>query len=443
MSLASKVKKCCFAECYKENLGFWECPSFLFFVMGLFTILMMAITYILSNAYGSPEIVIASLLLVTVVLIIIGYSVSQTVSRIGFAKRTAEYEKRKSESIIANLTDGLVMLSRDLNIIMVNQRAEHYLRQREENLLGKNINNKALFAKYPRLKYFFGYTPPNKTALTKPKKEQVKIAESDEFFDIYTISIIDADRRLLGYIKVIHDVTREKTIDQMKTEFISIASHQLRTPLSGIKWTIELLLNDRLGKATGEQKEALQRMDESNDGLISLVEHLLNVSRIEQGRMKMEITRGNFEGLVLKQIKLLKPKADSKKIKLEFNKSGGEPYLANFDQEKLSFVVQNLIDNAIKYTNTGGKVIIEITKDQPRGEMRLCVKDSGIGIPRDEASKIFSKFFRASNAKTSATEGTGLGLNIAKNIIEKHCGKIWFVSQEHQGTAFYITLPLK
>ena len=442
MTRGDRIKKALFRECYSERLGFWECPSFLFFIMGLFTIAVMTGTYILSSRYGSPEIVIISLIIVTVVLVIVGYLVTQTISRIGMAKRLAEYERKKSESIIANLTDGLVMLSRDKNIIMVNPRAEEYLGIPEEEVLGKKVDDKELLAKYPRLKYFFSWFPRNSRDLTRVEKEEVEIAnDNKEFFDIYTTSVLDRQGKALGIVKTFHDITRDKLIDQMKTEFISIASHQLRTPLAGFKWFIELMLRERVGEITAQQRELLERMEENNESLISLVEHLLNISRIEQGRMDFKFKRGNLASLIRKEIALLEPKAQAKDIKIEFKENREVPEF-KYDEEKVSFVLQNLIDNAIKYTKPGGRAIIKEELKAP-DQVRVAVMDNGIGIDDDSKQRIFSKFFRSSAARVLAPQGTGLGLNIAKNIIDKHKGNIWFDTTIGKGTTFYFTLPLR
>lgn len=443
MTFGERIKKTLFRECYGERLGYWECPSFLFFIMGLFTIAVMTGTYILSSQYGSPEIVIISLVIVTAVLVTVGYLVTQTVSRIGMAKRLAEYERKKSESIIANLTDGLVMLSREKNVIMVNPKAEEYLGVSEEEILGKKVDDKELLVKYPRLKYFFSWFPRSSKDLTKVEKEEVEIAnDNKEFFDIYTTSVLDRQGKALGIVKTFHDITRDKLIDQMKTEFISIASHQLRTPLAGFKWFIELMLRERVGEITAQQRELLEKMEENNESLIDLIEHLLNISRIEQGRMDFKFRRGNFATLIKKEIDILEPKAQAKDIKIEFIKEGKEVPEFKYDEEKISFALQNLIDNAIKYTKPGGRVIIKEELKAP-DQVQVAVTDTGIGIDDGSKKRVFTKFFRSSAARVLAPQGTGLGLNIAKNIIDKHKGKIWFDTNIGKGTTFYFTLPLR
>ena len=443
MTFGERIKKVLFRECYDENLRFWECPGFLFFITGLFTIAVMTGTYILSSRYASPEIVIISLVVVTVVLVIFGYLVTQTISRIGMAKRLAEHERKKSESIIANLTDGLVMLSRDKNIIMVNPKAEEYLGVGEEKILGKKADDKELLQKYPRLKHFFAWFPKDSKDQKKVKKEQVELnSDNKEFFNIYTTYVLDQHGKTLGIVKTFHDVTREKLIEQMKTEFISIASHQLRTPLAGFKWFIELLLKERVGELSKEQREMLEKMEDNNESLISLVEHLLNISRIEQGRMDFKFEKHDITSAIEKEVRLLEPKAQEKDINLEFEEPSDKIPEFKFDGEKMSFVIQNLIDNAIKYTKNGGRVIISVKKGRGN-KVVFRVKDSGIGIDKESQKRVFSKFFRSDEAKVMATQGTGLGLNIAKNVIDKHKGKIWFDSDPGKGTTFSFEIPTR
>jgi len=238
---------------------------------------------------------------------------------------------------------------------------------------------------------------------------------------------------------ILHDITREREIDRMKTEFVSIAAHQLRTPLSAIKWTLRMLLDGDVGQLSQEQAEFLEKGYRSNERMISLINDLLNVARIEEGRFLYSLTYQSLEEIIEKVIEGLSGLVKEKKLKLVFNKPKKTLPKVKVDKEKIELVIQNLLDNAIGFNNSGGQVTISVKCDKMK--LEVMVQDTGVGIPRSQRKRIFAKFFRADNAIKLETEGTGLGLFICKNIIEAHGGKIWFESQEGQGTTFWFTLP--
>ena len=250
---------------------------------------------------------------------------------------------------------------------------------------------------------------------------------------------IKAKSEIIGTLVVLHDVTREKIIERMKTEFVSIAAHQLRTPLSAIKWTLKMLLDGDLGEITEEQREFVNKAYRANERMIKLINDLLNVARIEEGRYLYKLSSLNIEPLVRKIVESLRQEAERKKIKLEFKKPKKKLPKLMLDAEKISLAIQNLVENAIKYTPAGGRVTISLKVENE--EVVFSVKDTGVGIPKEQQDRVFSKFFRGANVMRMETEGSGLGLFITKNIIEAHGGRIWFQSKEGRGTTFYFAIP--
>jgi len=244
----------------------------------------------------------------------------------------------------------------------------------------------------------------------------------------------------LGNLIILHDITREKIVERMKTEFVSISAHQLRTPLSAIKWSLKMLLDGDLGEISLEQKEFIEKAYASNERMIKLINDLLNVTRIEEGRYLFSLSYENIANIIKEQYQTFKELAEKKGLKMELIFKQDKFPLVKVDKEKISLVIQNLIENAIHYTQKGKITITLESKDR---EIIFSVEDTGIGIPKDQQERVFSRFFRAENAILSETEGTGLGLFISKNIIEAHGGKIWFKSEEGKGTTFYFTLPIK
>jgi len=245
----------------------------------------------------------------------------------------------------------------------------------------------------------------------------------------------------LSTLVILHDVTREKLADKLKSEFVTLAAHQLRTPISGIKWSLQTLLDGDLGKLTEKQEEVVKQAFITNNKVINLVNDLLNVAEIEEGRYLNKVVLSNLGEIILSVVEDHRKDLENKNLQVDFLKPEEQLPQVMLDIEKMKIAVTNILDNAIRYTPEGGKIIVSIEKGKKDIEVRI--EDSGMGIPFNEQDKIFSKFFRSSNIRKIDTEGTGLGLYIVKNIIEAHEGKIWFESEEGKGTAFYFTVPIK
>ncbi|MCG2689831.1 HAMP domain-containing histidine kinase [Candidatus Parcubacteria bacterium] len=233
---------------------------------------------------------------------------------------------------------------------------------------------------------------------------------------------------------------REKFIEGLKTEFVSIAAHQLRTPLSAIKWIIRMLLDEDLGPLNKDQKDYLTKAYINNERMVKLINDLLNVSKIEEGRFLNKPTKESLSGIIEEALALWVGSAKRKGLVLTFKKSKSRSPTVLVDKEKIVLVLHNLVENSIKYSNHG-EIIIKIDFEKVNSRFVISVKDGGEGIPEEEQEKVFTRFFRASNASKIDTEGTGLGLYIAKHIVQSHGGKIWFESEEGKGTTFYFTLP--
>jgi len=261
---------------------------------------------------------------------------------------------------------------------------------------------------------------------------------------ILEVSIVSIERpkKENETLVILHNITREKTVERMKSDFISLTAHQLRTPLSGIKWGLIMILKEDFGKITKEQKDILEKTYFTNERMISLVDSLLDVTRIEEGRFLYKPTKEDLVGITEEVIDLLKGIAEREKIKIKFLVEGNIPKV-KVDREKISFCIQNLIENEIIYNNPNGKVTILLKYDKTKNQILFSVKDTGIGILRDDQDRIFSKFFRGTLAIKKETVGSGLGLFVTKNVVEAHQGKIWFETEKGKGSTFYLTLPVK
>jgi len=232
---------------------------------------------------------------------------------------------------------------------------------------------------------------------------------------------------------------RETAVSRMKSEFVSIVAHQLRTPLSGLKWTFDMIQDGSLGRFTKKQKEHFVNCGKANDKMIDTINDLLNLTRIEEGKFLYKYSSAKIGDLVQEAIDSLRIDIERKKLRATFQKPDNIPTLA-VDSEKISIVIKNMLENAIKYSHTEGEIGISLAVSSK--DVVLSVKDAGIGVPEDQQKRIFEKFFRAGNASGTEPNGSGLGLYISKNIIEKHGGKMWFESAEGIGSTFYFSIPL-
>jgi signal transduction histidine kinase len=229
-----------------------------------------------------------------------------------------------------------------------------------------------------------------------------------------------------------------RSLDTQKSEFMSIIAHQMRTPLSAIKWTINMLIKNELGPLTLDQMNFLKKAEESNEHMISLVEDMLLADRLESGRSELTLVDCNLDGIVDDVLHDLTARIQSKSIIVHRTQCDPSVCTVKADKEKMRAVIQNLLENAMKYTPQGGSVIIQMYDRD--GYIYMSVKDSGIGIPKDQQAYVFTKFYRARNAARVEANGSGLGLFISKNIIEKHGGTITCESEEGKGTTFTFSI---
>ena len=348
------------------------------------------------------------------------------------SRKAQEDEKNKVEAVLRSLTDGLIMIDQFGWISLINPEAEAMLNVKKENVLLKRLAEieKADIKKINE-------------AIEKEEgieKKEIKLDGSPErILEISTAPVIGVDKKILGQVIILHDITREKAVEKMKTEFVTITAHQLRTPLSAVKWTLRLILDQDLGPISKEQAETLQKGYQSNERMINLVNDLLNITRIEEGRFIYGLLKISFIDLIKETVDNFQTLADMRNIKIKLQISENDIEIMG-DKEKMKLALQNLIENAISYSFSGSDVTISVDCDNMN--LTVAIKDKGMGIPENQQKRVFSKFFRADNAVKMETEGSGLGLFLTKNIIEKHGGKIWFESEEGKGSTFYFTLPI-
>lgn len=347
-------------------------------------------------------------------------------------RRSAVDERNKTMAIIENLTDGVILLNKKKQIEIINSPATELFNTSKKEAIGKCFVDLLDIENIPEIKKIL----IDKDRIKNIYREEVTTLDGLHL-EITSVLLKDEIEEK-GFLIIIHDVTKEKLIEKMKTEFVSVAAHQLRTPLSTIKWTIRMILDGDVGEINEEQRELLEQTYISNERMIKLINDLLDVSRIEEGRLLYDQEDARIEDVLDSVIEASQEMLRNKNMVLEVNKK--ETPKVKIDKEKIGVVIQNLLENAIKYTEQGGK--IKITLDNDEKNVIFKIEDSGVGIPKSQQDRIFTKFFRAENVTRMETDGTGLGLYTTKNIVQAHKGQIWFESEENKGTTFYFTIPI-
>lgn len=347
------------------------------------------------------------------------------------ARIGAEEERNKTLSIINNLADGLLVFDTENKLILINPQAEDFFKVGVERIIGRSIFELSKFLSFRPLVNLLG------KETGKIFRKEISLSEN-LILEVSTVPILREEKKL-GSLVILHDVSREKMVERMKTEFVSLVAHQLRTPLSAIKWAVKMLLDGDLGPITEEQRDFIEKTYKSNERIIGLINDLLDVTRIEEGRYLYKPVLADVGEICQFVINSYKGQIERKKIKFEFKKPEKKLPLVKLDVEKMGLAIENLLNNAISYTPPGGCVTISLNCEN--NKLKFSIQDTGIGILREQQKRVFTKFFRGANAVRAETEGTGLGLFIVKNIIKAHGGEIWFESEENKGTTFYFTLP--
>lgn len=374
----------------------------------------------------------------------LGSAFNQMASRLRDSYRRLAVEKQRDEAILVSMGEGLIAVDEKGEIVLMNPAAAAMLELGDAlGMIGKQIKDQWKL-----------YTIGDKKPLSADKMPLPIVLKGgdrvNEVFGFHTkadkqlqfninAAPIVLEGKIIGAIAVLRDVTKEKEIDRMKTEFISLASHQLRTPLSAIRWFSEMLVAGDAGKLQPDQLEFANNIADSTERMIALVNALLNISRMESGRIMIDPKPTDLKELVSGIVNDLKAKTEERQQTLVISVHDDLPKI-NLDPRLIGQVYLNLLTNAIKYTPKGGEVSVFVSKKG--GQVVSQVTDNGYGIPKEQQGRLFEKFFRASNAVKVETDGTGLGLYLIKTIVESSGGKIWFESEEGKGSTFWFSIPL-
>jgi signal transduction histidine kinase len=343
-------------------------------------------------------------------------------------------EQSRLHTIINVMADGVLVVNRDLEVVLLNPAYHQLLGSPDTLSLPAPL--RALNADETLVE--------NLVRLIKLQDSETdaclcqELSQGGVHVRALSAPFHGPDREVLGAVTVLHDITSFKELDRMKTEFVNLVSHELRSPLSAIKMQHEVILEGLAGELTPKQREMLSRAQARIQGLVNLITDLLDVAKIESGHRVMEQVPLNLKEVLTDLVDLLSARAEGQKVALTLLAPDDLPQILA-DRRGMEEVFTNLISNAINYSPDGGDVQVTAASHSDYVEVR--VRDTGIGIEAEEIPKIFDKFYRVKSPKTRQIIGSGLGLAIVKSIVEMHRGRIHVESQAGAGTTFRICLP--
>lgn len=349
-------------------------------------------------------------------------------------------QKDRLSLIIESIADGLIVLNQEGELSMINDVALKMLGQKRRDVMGLEYKKFLHFMDDREVEQEIDLLEPvyAEGKVLDSVQHLVLVASMDKMIPVglSVAPLKNEENEVIATVIIFRDETEERRQDQMKSDFVSVASHQLRTPLTAIKWNASLLEDLPLDD---EHQQVLKDIKDSTERMITLVGSLLDLSRIERNAdIDMHVTEFNLIEMVEDAVKENKISAKSRGV--TFATEMPQDFKFKGDKNKLFQVINNLVSNAAKYSKENTEVQIRFKKTQ--SQIVLEVEDQGIGIPNHQQDRIFKKFFRADNAIKQKAEGNGIGLYLAKSYVEAHNGLLTFISIENKGTTFVITLPI-
>ncbi len=371
-------------------------------------------------------------------------ALANTVQSLKNEQHVTSAERNKLSVILSGITSAVVAVNMDRKIILFNKAAETLVGVTTESVLGSSLGEVLHLFDRERALSVEEICPIQPEApegiVFKANNLKMKDASGVEHFvNVISGRIREGESIDLGCVLTFQDITREFIMERTKHEFVTIAAHQLRTPLTGMSWTVETLLSETKGALNAAQKELVGRGLGAIHRMVELVNDLLDVSRIEEGRFGIKLARQSLAPVFSRVTDMFKKAAQERGIEFVTEISPTLPEF-EFDASKVELVINNILDNAVRYTPEGGHIAFRAV--QKDNDVVISMKDTGIGISRADVEHVFKKFFRSREAFSHFTDGSGLGLYVARNIMNQHGGKIWFESDEGKGTTFYVSLPL-
>lgn len=350
--------------------------------------------------------------------------------------RHVEERRSELEAILRGIADGVIVTDSELNLLLMNPVATRMFPPKSDVTtslpLPELVPNEELVAMFHEALHSEGKSVVREISLSSGQERAPTI------YQALASPFLGADGRIRGLATVLRDITAQKEIERMKSNFLSVVSHELKTPLHSIKGFVDIILLGKTGEITDTQKDFLQTVQDQATRLQNLINDLLEFSRLESGQVKLRLGEVSLRELTSAVCDRLLPLAEHGQVQLVNHTSDDLPPV-EADQMRIEQVLSNLVDNALKFTPPMGTVTIHA--EDAGDEVLVSVSDTGIGIAASELEKIFDRFYQVQSGSTRRYRGTGLGLTICKHIVEYHQGRIWADSVEGQGSTFSFVLP--
>lgn len=388
------------------------------------------------------------IILLAVVVLVIFLTIPISRSILTRENRLVAYlaeAKAKNDAILESIGDGVIATDEKGKVIFMNRIAEKALLWNKKEILGKKLQD-FLHIYDDKGKFLSLKRRPIQIAIATQKSIVTTTSTTNYFYGrkdgskfpvAITVTPVILFKKVAGAIEIFRDITNEKEIQKEKDEFISLASHQLKTPITAISWSLESLLEGTQGRVTQKQKEMLEKLNRSNTNMLELVTGFLDVTKIESGGFIVEKGDVDLIGIADLVLEEFTQQVSGKQLKITKIYGKNVPHL-DIGTRTARIILQNLISNAIKYTPEKGTVAITIEKTG--NGVLISVKDTGYGIPKEAQSSIFKKLYRADNIREKEPTGNGLGLYLVKSLVDKLGGKVWFESEEGKGSTFHVNL---
>ncbi|MDZ7721755.1 MAG: response regulator [candidate division KSB1 bacterium] len=346
-----------------------------------------------------------------------------------------QHEQSRVRSIVNALDDGVVVINVDGQVVFHNSSFLKMLNVPNDFQTGEQVWDIVPGELHDQIKEVMAqqddFRAIKQEITIKPPAELVLMAN--------TTPIVDTDHELIGVVSVLRDISELKKLDILKSQFVNMAAHELKAPLAAVQGYLDLIIDRSLGDNLDSYQTYLERSHDRLEALISMINDLLNISRMEAGKVRREIEQVDLAGLLKDKIELFTKEIKQKNLQLDIRLQ--KDFMVKCDREEIERVFNNLISNAVKYNKENGTISIKAGKDGHYA--KVSVSDTGIGLQPDEKDRLFEEFYRAKNKFTRKITGTGLGLSIVKRIIDANAGKIIVESEFEKGTTFTVFLPLE
>jgi two-component system, NtrC family, sensor histidine kinase KinB len=343
-------------------------------------------------------------------------------------------DKKKTEAVIRSIAEGLVVVNAQGKVIMMNPAAEKLLGTSRKDKIGKPL------LENPKEEQLFSLVKDSPDLQDREIELVSKASETKKVLRASSAVVEDENGQTVGMVSVLSDISKQKELDQLKSNFVSGVTHELRTPLVAIDKSISLILTKSVGEISPAQEEFLSIAQRNIKRLSNLINDLLDLSKLEAGKMEIHSRASAIEYAINESVGGLENWAKTKAIHIEKKIEAGLPEI-NIDPDRIIQVFNNLIGNAIKFAPNNSSITISASLHAEGKEIIVNVQDNGIGIAKEDLPKIFNKFYQAGERVASDVNGTGIGLSIVKEIVELHGGKVWVESEKGQGAQFIFTLP--